>query len=197
MKTRMFGLTAAFATLATSTAVFAGNADVAVVEPAPAAPVVVEPVAPVGNWTGAYGGLSFGGLQAETDDEEESAATYGVFGGYDYQFQNGLIMGAEVEYSGNDDLSVGDVDIDNLARFKVRGGYDLGNTMLYATAGVSQIDTNFGSESTAVGGIGAEYRVTEQFGIGAEYLYESFDDVGDSSIDLENNSLSLRGTYRF
>lgn len=198
MKTRILTLTTALMGTAfiAPLAANAGSADVAIVEPVPATPVVVDAPAPVGNWGGAYGGLSFGAMKGEVLGDEETAPVYGVFGGYDYQFGKGIV-GAEVEYSGNDDLSVNGVDVDNIARFKLRGGYDLGRTMVYATAGVSKIETNFGDATSPVGGFGMEYAVSDRFGIGAEYLNENFEDIGSTTADVKANSLSLRGTLRF
>ena len=194
MKTRILSLT--MITAMTGGAALAGSADPVVVEATPAVPIAVAPAAPVGSWTGAYGGLSFGGTRGEIGNADESGAVYGLFGGYDHQIGK-TVLGGEIEIQGNDNLSVGAVDVDNVARAKARLGYDLGDVLVYGTAGVSKIETSFGDATAPVYGIGAEYKLTERFGVGAEYLSEDFKNLGATSTDLSSDSLSLRGTLRF
>jgi opacity protein-like surface antigen len=158
---------------------------------------VVDPVVPANAWTGGYAGLDLGVARGELRGEDESALTYGVFGGYDYQFNNGLVLGGEAEFQGNDDLTVDGVEVDNVSRAKAKLGYAIDDLLVYGTAGVSKVDTSLGDATAPVYGIGAEYMVTDRFGVGAEYLSENFEDLGSSNTDLKSDTLNLRGTLRF
>ncbi|MCI5112924.1 MAG: porin family protein [Marivita sp.] len=191
MKRILLG-TALVATAATST--YAGSAD-----PAPAEPMIVEPVAvaPVqmgGDWTGAYGGLSLGNLSADADGGLDDSE--GVYGGYDYDFGQ-FVVGGELDYQTGEDIELGGIEVDDVLRAKVRGGYDLGQTLVYATVGAAQLNTNIGDDTGFVGGLGVEYKVTEQFTVGGEYLAHRFDDFDDTGVDVDADTVSLRGSFRF
>ena len=194
MKRILLG-TALAATAATAT--YAGSAD-----PAPTEPMIVEPVAVApapmgGDWTGAYGGLSFGNLSAEADgglDDDESI--YGIYGGYDYDFGK-FVVGGELDYQTGEDIELGGVEVDDIFRAKLRGGYDLGRTLVYGTVGAAQLGTNIGDDTGIVGGVGVEYMVTDQFSVGGEFLAHRFDDFDDTGLDIDANTVSLRGSFRF
>lgn len=194
MKRILLG-TALAATAATAT--YAGSAD-----PAPTEPMIVEPVAVApapmgGDWTGAYGGLSFGNLSAEADgglDDDESV--YGIYGGYDYDFGK-FVVGGELDYQTGEDIALGGVEVDDIFRAKLRGGYDLGRTLVYGTVGAAQLGTNIGDDTGIVGGVGVEYMVTDQFSVGGEFLAHRFDDFDDTGLDIDANTVSLRGSFRF
>lgn len=196
MKTRILMIAAATTAALGSTAM-AGSLDATPVEVAPVAPVVMPTIVPANDWTGGYAGLSFGGTNGTVAGTDETSPVYGVFGGYDYQFNNGLVAGGEVEYQGSDNQSIGGVDVDNVSRAKARLGYAMGDMMVYGTAGVSKVNTSLGDATSPVFGVGAEYKVTERFGIGAEYLNEDFKNLGATNADLNQDTLNLRGTLRF
>jgi outer membrane immunogenic protein len=195
MKKHILTMTVAIAAL--GTAASAGSLDVTPVEPTPVTPVEVVPVAPVGTWTGGYAGLSLGGAQASSGGSEETGLIYGLHGGSDYQFGNGIVLGGEAEFQGNDDLSVNGFDVDNVSRAKARMGYDLGPALVYGTAGVSKVNTSIGEATSPVYGLGMEYKVTDRFSVGAEYLNEDFENLGSTETDLQQDSISLRGNFRF
>lgn len=194
MKRILLG-TALAATAATAT--YAGSAD-----PAPSEPMVVQPVAVTpapmgGDWTGAYGGLSFGNVSAEADgglDDDESV--YGIYGGYDYDFGQ-FVVGGELDYQTGEDIQLGGVEVDDVFRAKVRGGYDLGRTLVYGTVGAAQLGTNIGDDTGIVGGVGIEHRITDRFSVGGEFLAHRFDDFDDTGVDIDANTVSLRGSFRF
>lgn len=166
---------------------------------APPAPVVATP-APValdGEWTGFYGGLSYGGLDAEVGDIDESGSVYGAFAGYDYDFGR-FVAGGELDWQATDDYSLGGVDVDSITRLKLRGGYDLGPALLYATAGYAMADTSLdGDVDGGVYGLGLDYKVTQNVTVGVEYLNHQFNDAAGTGADIDANTLSLRGAFRF
>lgn len=179
----------------TSTA-HAGGADAAPADPVIVQPVTADPVSIGGDWTGAYGGLSYGGLTAETDDFDDSEGVYGVYGGYDYDFGQ-FVLGGELDYQTGDGIELGGIEVDDIFRAKVRGGYDLGRTLIYGTVGAAQMSTDIGDDTGLVGGLGVEYKVTDQFTVGGEYLAHQFDDFDDTGVDISADTLSLRGSFRF
>jgi opacity protein-like surface antigen len=181
--------------IAAAGSAFAGGMDTVTPEPAPTQPVVID--TPVGvDWTGPYAGLSFGSAQIDANGDDETGGTYGVHAGYDYDFGS-FVLGGELEYSGLDDFDVGGAEVHSVARAKLRGGADLGQVMLYGTAGVARVDTSIGEETGPVGGVGIEYMATERFSIGAEYLAHRFEDIDGTGVDADADTLTLRGSLRF
>ncbi len=162
-------------------------------EPIQAAPVAV-PLG--GDWTGAYAGLSFGNLDVDGGGFDDNGPAYGVFGGYDYDFGQ-FVLGGELEWQSMDDLDLGGIDIDNVTRLKVRAGYDAGPALIYGVLGAARADTSIGDADGAVAGLGMDYKVTDRFTVGAEYLAHRFDDAANSGIDVDANAINLRGALRF
>lgn len=194
MKRILLG-TALVATAATST--YAGSADPAPTEPMIVEPVTVAPMQMGGDWTGAYGGLSLGNLSAEADGGlDDSEGVYGIHGGYDYDFGQ-FVVGGELDYQTGEDIQLGGIEADDVLRAKLRGGYDLGRTLVYGTVGAAQLNTNIGDDTGYVGGVGVEYKVTEQFTVGGEYLAHRFDDFDDTGVDVDADTVSIRGNFRF
>ena len=186
--------TALVATAATAS--YAGSADTAPADPVIAEPVAV-PVAPMGgDWTGFYGGLSLGNLSADANDFDDSEMVYGLQGGYDYDFGQ-FVVGGELDYQTGEDIDLGGIEVDDIFRAKVRGGYDLGQTLVYGTIGAAQLNTSEGDDTGLVGGVGIEYKVTEQITVGGEYLAHKFDDFDDSGVDVDADTVSLRANFRF
>lgn len=109
------------------------------------------------------------------------------------------MLGGELDYDQADiDLNAGAASIDSIARLKLKGGYDLGNTLIYATAGVARADTSVGDETGPFAGLGISYKVTDRYTIGAEVLEHRFDDVGGiAGNDLDATTITLRGSLRF
>lgn len=196
MKMRSIALSTAIATSLIGTAAFAGGKNDVIVAPTPAAPpVAVAPVVPAGSWTGGYAGLSFGGLRLDQPGRDDTNPVYGLHGGYDYQYGRNIIGGElDIQFADED---FGGVEIDQVTRLKLRAGYDLGDTMLYTTAGVAQLNSSLGDSTGAVGGFGGEYKLTDSFSVGAEYLAHGFKDVGDTGTDVRADTLSLRANFRF
>lgn len=185
---------------AVATVVVAGPAFAGSYAPAPAEPVVMVPAAaPVytgGDWTGGFGGLSLGWGDFDAGTGSSDGTVYGVHAGYDYDFGS-YVMGGELEYQKNDFDSVAGASSDSATRLKVRAGYDAGNTLVYGVAGAVNADTNFGNDTGYTVGLGAEYKVTENVSLGAEYLYDDISDINGSGNDYTGNSVVARVNYRF
>lgn len=188
---------AAIAAFAMGGSAIAGSLAEPVVEPVMTAPVPASDMG--GNWTGFYTGLQLGYGDADGPGAlDGDSGLYGFHAGYDYDFGK-FVMGGELDYDKTDiDLNGGVATIDSVARAKIKAGYDLGSTLIYATGGYAMADTSGGDEDGAFYGIGMSYKVTEQYTVGAELLEHRFNDIGGTAgNDLDATTFTLRGSYRF
>jgi predicted porin len=179
------------------TAAHAGSVADPVIEsvapPPPPAPLPYQG----GEWSGFYGGLQLGNLDVDgTGAADGSDLSYGLHAGYDYDFGR-FILGGEVDYDFADIDLAGAATVDSVARLKLRAGYDLGRTMVYATAGLARVDTSLGSESGEFGGLGLAYQINDRFTVGGEVLAHKFDDIGGSGVDADATSISIRSSFKF
>ncbi len=201
MKQRLL-MTSAVLTLAAAPAV-AGGISEPVTAPAPV-PVAVAP-APVhtgGDWTGFYAGasLGYGQLEAEGFSDDTEDYTYGLHAGYLYDL-GAFVLGGELEYDATEitDAATG-INLDGVARAKVRAGYDAGQWLPYVTAGAAQAYTSGGLEADDTGyfaGLGVDYQVTPGIRVGAEVLRHQFDDFNGGGTDIEATTASLRVGFTF
>lgn len=173
-----------------------------------ATPVFVAPiVADASDWTGFYAGLQYG--QGDTEVSLGGASTdndmdgYGVHGGYNRDFGR-FVLGGELDYNklSFDDVAGVDGGDADLVRLRGRAGYDLGRFLPYVSLGAAHVSTdeNNGdlSETGLVYGLGADFKVTERFTVGAEYTRHDFNDVDDTDgLDLEANLVQIRGSFHF
>lgn len=182
---------------------FAGNVAEPVIAPEP---VAVAPVFTGGLWDGGYVGAQLGWGWADADPETgRSGSGDGVIGGLNagYLLSSGqFVYGGEVDYDWADielDNNVG--SLDGIGRIKAIAGYDLGRTLVYATAGGAYASADLGNSDGNdwgwVAGGGVKYLVTETIAVGGEVLYQKFDDFDDSDADLEATTVTARVTYNF
>lgn len=162
---------------------------------------VIPPAPPViaSDWTGFYTGLQLGFADLDGPDPLDGNNTaYGFHAGYDYDLGN-WVIGGEIDYDQTDvDLDFGAATVDSVARLKVKGGYDLGDTLIYATAGVARADTSLGDETGPFAGLGISYRINDRYAVGAEVLEHQFDDLGGvAGNDVDATTLTVRGSLRF
>ncbi len=193
--TSLIGLAAA---MTLGSAAFAGSLQEPVVEEQVFAPAPA-PVPVVSDWTGFYTGLQLGYGDVDGPGAlDGNNNTYGFHAGYDYDLGN-WVIGGELDYDQTDvDLNFGAASVDSVARLKLKGGYDLGNTLVYATAGVARADTSVGDETGPFAGLGISYKVTDRYTVGAEVLEHRFDDLGGvAGDDVDATTITLRGSLRF
>lgn len=187
-----------------------GATSAGTLEPAPAEPVVMAPPpAPMdtsGDWGGFYVGAQLGYGFGEADN---GAATNdfdgllgGLFAGYNWDLGN-FVLGLEGDYNLADLQFDGDPStIDQIARIKLRGGYDMGRTLIYAVGGAAYAnatDTGIGdlSDWGWALGAGADYQFTDRWVGGIEYLYHSFDDFDSTGVDIDAHTIAARVSMRF
>lgn len=189
-------LIAAALTVSGTTA-FAGSADPAPMEEPVTTPVAVPMATP--NWTGFYGGAQLGYGSVDTNvSGSDDGVIGGLTAGYDYDLGD-FVVGAGMDYDFTEiDVANGAADLENVFRAKLRGGYKLGQGLIYGTGGYALAETdNLGSENGYFVGAGYEHLVTEQFSVGGEVLYHEFDNVNSTTTDVDATTVQLRGTFRF
>ncbi len=194
--------------LFTSTAAFAAGP-----APAPQETMILSPgPAPVSSdWQGGYAGVQlgygFGEFSLDTDDFD----TDGVIGGFHagYLWDNGAwVFGPELQYDFSDlsiDSGTGSGTFDEIARLKFRVGRDMGQGLLYGSAGVAYANFDGIDGVTSIDfddpgyviGLGYDYRMTEAWTVGGEYQWHKFDDFGTAGNDVDFSTLHLRASYNF
>jgi hypothetical protein len=164
-----------------------------------AAAMAAPGLASGGDWSGAYGGFQFSVLSGDATggaDSDGSGALAGIHAGYDVDFGT-FVLGAGVDFDfGSIDLGRS-VEIDGLARLGLRAGADLGRTFVYGTAGIARADTTLGTGEGGFAGLGAGWRVGQRMTVGGEVVYQQFDDVNGSGVDLDATTATARVTFSF
>tara|TARA_R110001583_G_scaffold188237_1_gene350231 strand:+ start:144192 stop:144890 length:699 start_codon:yes stop_codon:yes gene_type:complete len=185
------------ASMALSAPAFAGGMTAPTPEPTVYTPA---PVVPVGaDWTGAYAGgtLGYGWGNDALDNADDM--TYGLFGGYDYDFGQ-FVLGGELEYL-KSELEDGTTKLDDMTRLKLRAGYDLGSTLVYGVVGAAYANADIGgtsySDTGVTYGIGVDYAVTDNVNAGVELLQNDFNEFDNSGSDLSATTLGARVSFRF
>lgn len=193
----------------------AGAAFAAGPDPITPAPIVTAPTpAPVAapSWEGGYIGgqigYGYGEFDLDVDDFDESSVIGGLNAGYLWSVGNGWYVGPEFQYDWAD-ISVEDADsgntasFDEMARLKLKLGRELGNGLLYGSAGlaygsVDGVDEFIdGSEGSYVVGLGYDYRVNQDWTLGLEYQYHDFNNIGEDGGDLAVNTVHVKAGYNF
>jgi opacity protein-like surface antigen len=111
------------------------------------------------------------------------------------------VAGAEANYDwANIDLGAGE-SLDHIARLKLIGGYDMGNTLLYGTVAAVHADATLGGVSSSDNGwgagIGVDYALTNSMTLGAEVMEHRFDNFSGTGTDLDATTLNARLGFRF
>ncbi|MGB7241585.1 MAG: porin [Sulfitobacter sp.] len=194
---KIMTLTSAAAFAFATAPAFAGSLAEPVVEAAPPAPAPVYNTG--GDWGGFYGGLQLGRIDVDTDGGAVLSgddALYGLHAGYNWDLGT-WVVGVEADYDFTDVDLGGAATVDSVARLKLRGGYDFGRTLVYATVGAARVDTSLGNETGEAYGLGVSYQLTDQWIVGGEYLAHNFDDINGSGVNADADTLSLRASFRF
>ena len=174
----------------------AGNVADAAPEPAILAPVAsVSP-----NWTGFYAGgqLGYAWVDADLAGVDGDDIIGGLVLGYDFDYGTNWVVGVGLDYDWADIGLAPGVSLENVFRAKLRGGYKIGNGLLYGTGGYAWADTdNVGDDNGYFIGGGYEHMVTQNISIGGEVLYHQFDNFGTVNTDIDATTAQARATFRF
>ncbi len=153
-------------------------------------------VASAGDWTGGYGGIQLGyGDFSANPGPSDSGAVYGLTLGYDYDMGN-WVIGGGLDYDWTD-ITLGAVSVDNVARLKLRAGYDTGPGLIYGVVGGARAYTAIGDDSGWLAGAGYEHLITNNVTVGGEVLYHNFNNFAGTGSDIEATTVQLRTTFRF
>lgn len=185
-----------------------------------APPVYVAPA--ITDWSGAYGGLSFGAISGTSDSTTPTGTVFsfdwddrtglGLFAGYNWQ-NDALVYGVEVAVTipADDMMLVGAATPDDFMNSVIdlqgRVGYAAANALIYVGAGASFANiTNNGVDYTFEPGIaasvGVDFQLSDSTFVGLNYTTRMFDyDVTDPTnpfqFETTINTISLRLAYRF
>ena len=175
------------------------------VETVAPAPVVTQPpVMQVSDWTGFYAGAQLGYGQTDVDapdatpvePDDADGAMYGVHAGYMYDLGS-VVLGAELDYDAtNIEFDDPAVEVDSVARAKLRVGYDAGDWLPYVTLGAARLTIDDSDTDGDFAGLGVAYRVSDNVLVGGEVLQHQFDDV-DTDTDVDATTASIRASFQF
>ena len=185
---------------------FAGGPGPVIVQPAP---VIVAPSIPaprIIDWSGIYGGLSYSGTRGRLKDPAKVSTDFnkgsapGAFVGYNFQ-NGGLVYGGELAYFGfsSSDLK-GDstTKVKNALDAKARLGYAFGRALVFGTVGYSTAHIDLAGNSQSFNGVsygvGADYLVTDNIFLGAEYTKRN---LSKNSYDADPSTFGIRVGYKF
>lgn len=181
------------------------------IEP-PADPYVAPPPAPISDWAGPYVGvqLGFGDFDLNSSTTPAGANTpipvnlsddgflAGVHAGYNWD-RGTLVYGVEADIDFTD-ISFGATDVDTIARLRLRMGVDTGSAFVYGTGGAAYMSGSGGGISLDgwgwVAGAGVDYKLNEEWVVGADALYHEFDDVAPAG-SVDGMTYRARVSYRF
>lgn len=184
-----------------------------------------EPIiaVPAFSWTGFYIGANAGYMWGSGQDGINGLDPEGWLGGgqlgFNYQFGNNVVLGAEADFQGSDISDSGDIfdiygtrsKMDYFGTVRGRVGYAFDNVLPYVTGGfawghnkVTDTDFDLSSENTHYGwtvGGGVEYALTNNWTVKAEYLYmdlgqEYYDSIGED-VGLTSSTARLGVNYKF
>ena len=168
-------------------------------------------MAPADDWTGLYLGVGIGMMGGDfpvhqsSDYKLRSDPVFGGFIGYNQEMSNGFVLGGELALQTGPNSRGGsptdDYDMRYVADAKVKLGMAMDNWMPYLFAGISGDGITTGSshhDYTNFGvnyGLGADFKVSEQFTIGAEVMGRTFLDVYSDTSD-GHDVTDFQGTLR-
>ena len=195
--TRKTPLIAAALVLAGAPAL-AGSTEPPVTEP-PVTQAAPLPVATGPDWTGFYGGVQLGYADIDTNVSGSNGDVIGgLIAGYDFDLGN-WVVGGGLDYDFADiSVANGAADVESVFRAKLRGGYKLGDGLLYGTGGYALADTDtLGSDDGYFIGAGYEHLLTQSLSVGGEVLYHEFESYNSTPVDVDATTVQIRGTFRF
>lgn len=172
-----------------------------------------------GQWTGFYAGFATNIISPEFDNTTaliplQEGTGFGAYGGYNYALGDNFVVGAELGISGpvafQTSLATPDFEFDNVVNARIRGGYAIGNALVYGSVGyqmatysaLAGVATD-GSADGLVYGIGLEMLLTDNVSVRLDYTSTHMNPEagtlpgvpGDAQIDA--NAVGLGVALRF
>lgn len=137
------------------------------------------------QWTGFYAGFATNIISPEFDNSTattplQEGTGFGAYGGYNYAVGGNFVVGAEVGLSGpatfQTSLGANDFEFDNVMNARVRGGYAVGNALVYGSLGYQVANYSASTGVAAAGsadglvyGIGLEMLLNDQVSVRLDY----------------------------
>jgi outer membrane immunogenic protein len=181
---------------------FAGGPTV--VEPEPVIVAPVTPVAPASlDWSGFYAGVQLGYADVDSNGAglDGNGWLGGIHGGYRWDFGT-FVMATELDYDTSDVSLVGSAgSLDDVSRWKVIGGTELGNSLLYGTVGLAYASATVGGVGLSddgwfIGG-GLDVAMTDSWSLGGEILQHDFSNFDGTGVDLDATTAKVKVSFRF
>ena len=171
------------------------------------------------GWTGFYAGFAADITAPEFDNSNlmtplQENAAFGFYGGYNYALGDNFVVGAEVGVGGpvpfQTTLAGADFEYENSANARLRGGYAIGNALIYGTFGYQVV--NYGAAagiSTAgmadglVYGVGIEVLLIDNVSFRLDYTsahmnVEEGTIIGaPGDVQLDENAIALGVALHF
>ncbi|MBS0563461.1 MAG: porin family protein [Proteobacteria bacterium] len=178
----------------------AGGLGAPVTEPPVAAPAPVAAPLANGDWTGPWAGLALGGDRTKSGGVSHSGGAYGIRGGYDYDFGQ-FVLGGALSWDKLNGGSGSTTRLKDVTRLTVRGGADLGQALVYAKVGAARASADIGGASFHdtgwTAGIGADYKLTDQWTIGGEIDHDHFNKFGSTGVKANDTTAQVTLGFRF
>ncbi|ABD56099.1 porin family protein [Jannaschia sp. CCS1] len=137
------------------------------------------------QWTGFYAGFATNIISPEFDNSTattplQEGTGFGAYGGYNYAFGDNFVVGAELGFSGpatfQTTLGANDFEFERVLNARVRGGYAMGNALVYGTLGYQTVEygasagvSTEGAADGLVYGIGLEMLLNDQVSVRLDY----------------------------
>lgn len=173
------------------------------VAPEPMVEVPMAPVVQSTDWSGFYAGaqIGYGNIDSNGNSLDGSGFLGGVNGGYRWDFGQ-FVFGTELDYDYvNIDLGGSTGSLDDVARVKLVGGADLGNSLLYATTGVAYASASVGTTSLSDDGwfygAGWTFAINDTMTLGGELLQHDFSNFDGTGVDIDALTATARIGFRF
>lgn len=199
----MRSIAALLATAALSTPALAGGPTV--VDPEPMVTAAPAPVIlPSADWGGFYAGAQLGYADIDSNGAglDGNGWLGGIHAGYRWDFGQ-YVAGAELDYdAASIDLGTAPGDkLDSVARLKLIGGAEFGNSLIYATAGAARASATLSgvdrSDNGWFVGAGVDTAINDRWTVGGELLQHQFDNFDNSGVDLDATTLKAKVSLRF
>lgn len=182
--------------------------------------------APTADWRGAYIGVSVGGFSSDVtgtdldgynttgDQVDASVDGWSVGGqfGYDWRFNNNVVLGVSADGSVSDstgdgiDSVYGDTvysdHVKGLFSLRARGGFVINDrALIYATAGVAWLSRDLSVEDSSTAGFGtaelggesSDFQAAPTYGAGAEFRIRDNATIGIDWQHIEPDDVTVTG----
>ena len=153
------------------------------------------------RWTGFYVGFAADITAPEFDNSNvmvpiQENAAFGFYGGYNFALGDNFVVGAEVGVGGPVPFQTSngtpDFEYENSANARLRGGYAVGNALIYGTLGYQVVNygaaAGISTEGTAEGlvyGVGIEVLLIDNVSFRLDYT--------SAHMNLENGTINGAG----